>query len=136
MAGAALAAALVATAAFTNDRLARGLKAYGLQYTLLYDIAAISVGSNQNLLPEYLQQGPGGISLARLRQIYTPESPDPLFFGPEPHLWGTHSDDEWHLTARQWVHEVAAHPGLYLRFRLVIVDELLQIHSIGYTFHH
>jgi hypothetical protein len=116
--------------------LTRGRSAYGLQYTLLYDLAAISVGAGENLLPEHLQRGPGGISLARLRELYTPDIPDPLFFGPEPHLPATEDARLVRAIEVQWARAVLQRPDVYARHRLTIVAGLLGLHEIGYTFHH
>jgi hypothetical protein len=134
--GIVLAAALQLSAACVQDHLARGGRSYGFQYTLLYDLSAISVGSGENLLPSHSQRGPTIVTLSRLRQLYTPDNPDPLFFHDEPHLWGTSDPQQVRTTVVRWFGAVMHHPRIYLHHRLEILEGLLGLHSIGYTFHH
>jgi hypothetical protein len=95
---------------------------YGMGTLLVWDMAAISVAENQNLLPPYLPEKiPGTDVLTGLQEKYTPLVNTPIYEVVSPYL-----DEQYHAQLRKdWLTLVVTHPQDYLAHRFHVFTALL-----------
>lgn len=95
---------------------------YGLGTLLVWDMVAISVAEDQNLLPPYLPAKIAGTDiLASLKEKYTPLVNTPIYEVVSPYL-----DERYHTPLiKDWLTRVTAHPEDYLTHRLHVFSALL-----------
>ncbi len=91
---------------------------------MLWDLAGISVGAQQNLIPPFAPHS-GRITVPELRERYSPYTNVTLHVGPTGLLRDRgYSDLERADIRRRWLAAIAAHPEEYLDHRLAIAARL------------
>ncbi len=114
-AGLALCAALAGLAVSTSNLLTRH-RMYPVQQVFLHDLAAISLASDENLLPPYLRDRRRlPVTLEQLRALYRPDLADPITFAPGMR---TADRDQVGELRRAWLRAVPRNLLPYLRHRL------------------
>ena len=102
-------------------------------YLLVWDLAAISVARNQDLIPPYLARTGGDDFLAALRARFNPDLNIPIFavVSPVPP-----KGDTLRLV-RDWLNAIRAHPRAYLRHRWHVFATLIGLRpAVYYPFHY
>ncbi len=85
------------------------------QFVKLYDLAAISVGTNENLFPKANETNL--FSMKELHQRFNHQRVDDMIF-TNPILQKGKTDDERSALYNTWLHQVLKHPFIYFRHRL------------------
>lgn len=82
------------------------------QYTQTYDLLGISVKTNHNYLPPYLEEAAKNINIA---EYYWPGGNNPFFFTVEG--VATHEKSQLEQLRKHWVAAVLAEPAAYMEHR-------------------
>lgn len=100
------------------------IKTSPFQYTQTYDLLAISAGTQQDLLPPYINRklaSTGGSP----RSLYSPGGNDLLFYKTVGNI-STGDPMELSELNKLWVRSIVEHPWEYLRHRVTNFKELLR----------
>lgn len=91
---------------------------YPMQVAYLYDLAGISVRTDEQLLPDVALERP--ITVEELDELFDPGATNSFYFGetsPVRFGPGVYSEDEMAELSRAWREAVTSHPGAYLATR-------------------
>ena len=101
----------------------------GLQWSLIHDIAGISVRAGEVLFPPYIRQTRPEITLERLRERYRPADVTRLVsrrYWQDTRFF-TRDKNEFDELWRAWWYAVRAYPVAYFRHRLGVVEAMFQL---------
>lgn len=102
----------------------RVVKMYPFQYTQVYDLLAISINTNQNLLPRYITESIGGTQ-EKLKSLHYIGGNNLLFYGVSGDQTTTDSARLSDLN-RRWLGAIIDYPGVYLDHRLANFGALMR----------
>ncbi|QQX83635.1 hypothetical protein JJQ59_14605 [Cupriavidus necator] len=86
------------------------------QVSMLFDLSAISIQLNRQLLPTDRQSN-GNVPVEVLRSRISPASADSLIWSPDQYHLVYQTDADHDALARAWARAIGAHPAEYLRHR-------------------
>ncbi|MBD2750013.1 hypothetical protein IC232_25420 [Microvirga sp. BT688] len=101
------------------------VKTHSFQYTQIHDLLAISVKTNQGLLPAYVMVEVNAAGHT-LQQLYSPGSANGIFYSLGTPIRTTDAERLRDLNSR-WLAAVANHPIEYLQHRWEYSKELMRI---------
>lgn len=100
-----------------NTKLTHTAKqSFAWQYVKLYDLAAMSVQTRQDLIPNFNKTSL--FSMQRLQQQFTYPAVDSLVFKQDPLLEITRDPQQMQILRAKWWREVFNYPTIYLRHRM------------------
>ncbi|MGG5149824.1 glycosyltransferase family 2 protein [Alcaligenes aquatilis] len=100
------------------------IKTYPLQYTQTYDLLAISVKTQQNLLPNYINERIGNTS-KELSSLYFSGGNNLLFYNAYGNIQTSDPVKLSDLNTR-WLNAILEYPGPYLKHRLENFSALMR----------
>jgi hypothetical protein len=99
---------------------------YGLQYTQSYDLLGISVETESNLLPEYINKRIAGLNKP-LSSYYYVGSNNLLFYSTGAGNLTTTDLNDLEELRSNWLNAIKSHPLIYLKHRTKTFGSLLRI---------
>lgn len=96
---------------------------YAWQYVKLYDLAAISIDTNEDLIPSFNKTS--AYTARKLEQRFVYPAIDNLVFKQEPILQITKDQSQMQQLCKIWRTEVSAHPWVYLKHRAANMRHVL-----------
>jgi hypothetical protein len=94
------------------------------QALFIHDLVGLTGASGTLYVPDYILRQPEARSINWLLRLWYPHSLAPIFYDPG-NLQLTSDPDKLATLRAAWLHALAAHPGIYLRHRLVMFEYLL-----------
>ena len=91
-------------------------ESHSWQLARLYELATISLETNQQLFPDYIKQGPH-YDFEKIRQIYKPISVDDLVFPKNSPLLTTKDGKDLKDLRQFWMKTLIDYPFIYLKCR-------------------
>lgn len=113
--------------AWATTRLTHNRESHVAQQILIFDLAAISVLTNSDLMPPYVHEADPGINLEELRREYYSSSVLPIMFDSKHPIRPTGSFANGNALRRAWLGGLVHYPFTYLRHRLNVTLSLLGI---------
>ena len=103
-------------------------KDYAWQYVKLYDLAAISLITHQDLLPDFTKKP--NFSMEKLSKDFNSFRVDELVFESDSILAKGKTEEERTALWHTWFHEVTHYPQAYLSHRWLLMKNLLSLSPI------
>jgi hypothetical protein len=138
-AGAVIGGTLVAMAFTVNASLvkAEDPRACPIYGVLLHDLAAVSIGAGELLLPPFQRQYAPGLTVDALRGRYVAGWFDPLVApvaGQPPLLDVADTAEKCRQMKEAWWSAIPSHLGIYLRHRWSVFRNVLGVERVWYPF--
>jgi hypothetical protein len=107
-----------------------------LQYSMIHDLAGISVRIRELRLPDYLLRAQPALDMATLDELYTAADVNTLVFDPrwDNDVFVAHDQSSFDELAQVWWQAVRAHPRAYLGHRAGVVRSILQVDGVDTPF--
>lgn len=105
-------------------------KSNSWQYVKLFDLAAISIEANQDLIPDFSKTT--HYTFEKIKEKFQPNAVDPYVFAADAILTKNTTPAEQDLLCMIWRNAVFAHPFFYLKHRLTNLSYCL-VDRVGYS---
>ncbi len=114
---------------FNNYLVPAERQGHGWQLVKLYDLAAISLDTQQPIFPDFILKNPD-FSLARVQEEFNYEMANDMVSCKNPPLIVGANDEQRQLILQTWCHAVLAHPIFYMKHRLKLLFTMLNNHPL------
>lgn len=126
--GAVIYTSILGAVFYINNTLVPQInKSYAWQYVKLYDLAAISVELQQDLIPDFNKTT--DYNFAKLKTNFSYPAIDSLVFKKSPILQVTKVDANMHELCRVWWQAIYQHPWAYINHRFMNMRYILLARS-------